>query len=226
MSANTDIQRIKNAKTKLAEKLTAMGLDGEGLVDELIDEVDGITVHNYSGYADDDVTVEDEGTESATYNLDAGYYKNSFMLSHPDSHTCGGGTLDILCYANWLMTQDPTVTDYGGELGNTCVDGYYMIDGEMAGVWNQGEESIEKDYIEVTIDGNHYCIGRIPAVPVDCSFVDIAVPYDGYYFILETSMNCSFEEIGDIYDGDDRVYKLYRITNITDGAMLEFSYSE
>lgn len=224
MSISTEMDRIKNAKLTLAAKLTAMGLDGEGLVDELINEVDGITVHNYSGYADNDVTTEDLGTESATYNLDAGYYKNSFLLSHPDNGETGGGghTIDILCYSNWhyLDMQD-------GDLGNRCVYGYYAINRSITG---SDDNEIEIDYATVNFNEQHYCVCRIPHVP-EGAFVEIAVPYNSFFYILENANGCTAKEqlstlIENTSYGSDGEHRVYRLTNITDGATLEFGYSE
>lgn len=224
MSAYDDINRIKTAKEKLAAKLTAMGLDGVGLVDALIDEVDGITVHDYSGYADDDVITEELGTESATYNLDKGYYKNSFMLSHPDNGETGGGEcVNIFCYTNG--EEFGSIAE--GMIGNISMEGYYAINESLEGK-NLDEVAdlltIEKIIDYGYLDGNQLHLGWIPNIPAG-AYVDIAVSGedDGKYK-KSTQNGCTCQtKTGATYNG--RNYNVYRLTNITNGAYIEFSYS-
>lgn len=85
MSISTELARIKSAKSKIAGTMGRMGLTNTGLIGAMATELDGISVFDYENTADSSVTVEDEGTTGATWNLFSGYYKNDFQLTHPDA---------------------------------------------------------------------------------------------------------------------------------------------
>ena len=176
-----------------------MELNGSGSLGTLVGEVGSIPVYDYSGYADEEVTTEDLGSESASYNLYSGYYANDFYLSHPDN----------------------------GETGTTGQLANSVIELSSAGLsdYNRIACVINRELTDGEFSHNYVYIGQdlyIDYIPVD-SFIDIAICIDDMEFLdlgISSAENCTTQFIGDICDEHGNNYECYRFNNIKKDALV------